>query len=108
MPRILPDPLAALPEGMVRKGGSNDLPLNLDHRHDPPAPFLARDGQTGQIFSIPFAFGQKVNIDGHTDIKAIVTGFAFYPHNSEVRVEWFANGDAKLAWIGAGRLTLAQ
>ena len=75
---------------------------------DAYAPFLARGGQTGQIFSIPFAFGQNVNIDGHTDIKAIVTGFAFYPHNSEVRVEWFANGDAKLAWIGAGRLTLAQ
>jgi hypothetical protein len=53
---------------------------------------------------LPFKFGDRVVVDGQHGIEGVVTGFAIYPHTSEIRIEWFANGDAKSAWFAHWRV----
>lgn len=56
-------------------------------------------------FHTPFAFGDKVTVDGDASITATVIGFAFYPHQSLVFCAWFNNGAVVEAWFGDFRLT---
>ena len=58
----------------------------------------------GAFISFLFRIGDCVIIDGHKDIHGIVTGLAHFEFHDEIRVEWFANGDAKQFWFSASLL----
>jgi hypothetical protein len=57
---------------------------------------------------LPFEFEARVHIDGDKSIVAVVTAFMISVDGLQVRVEWFANGDAKSAWIGERRLSRVE
>ena len=57
---------------------------------------------------LPFRFGSRVVVDDKMGIEGVVTGFAIYPHVAEVRVDWFANGDAKSSWFAEWRVKAVQ
>lgn len=50
-----------------------------------------------------FTFGEHVTIDGGT-VKGRVIGFCFYPHDSQVQVSWWNNGDVVEKWVAEWRL----
>jgi hypothetical protein len=54
-----------------------------------------------------FAFGDTVTIDSGT-VKGRVIGFCFYPHDSQVQVSWWNNGDVVEKWIAEWRLTAVK
>ena len=55
------------------------------------------------IIELPFSFGDRVQIDG--DIQARAVGFCFYPHGMQIQCSWFHNGDAKTDWFASWRVT---
>ena len=59
-------------------------------------------------FEAPFDIGETVRVDGKTGIEGRVTGYALYAATCEIRVEWFANGDAKSAWFPDWRVSQIQ
>jgi hypothetical protein len=58
-------------------------------------------------FDSRFKFGDQVLIDGGS-IHGRVIGFCFYPHDHQVQVSWWNNGDVVEKWLGAWRLTPAE
>ena len=64
-----------------------------------------QDAPRSTTYRVPFKFGTRVQVDAPLGIEGVVTGFAVYPHMSEVRVDWFANGDAKSAWFADWRVS---
>ena len=63
------------------------------------------DSVTVRVYEgLPCKFGTRVVVDGKFGIEGIVTGWAAYPHATEIRVDWFANGDAKSAWFADWRV----
>ena len=57
---------------------------------------------------MPHKFGARVVVDGKSGIEGVVTGWAAYPHATEVLVSWFANGDATSAWFADWRVKAAE
>ncbi len=58
-------------------------------------------------FNSKFKFGDKVRIDGGV-VTGTVIGFCFYPHDHQVQVAWWNNGDTVEKWLGAWRLEAAS
>lgn len=57
------------------------------------------------LFGSPFAIGDKVQIDGHTNLVAVVTGGAWYgTRGCLIEVSWLHNGVTQIAWIHPSRL----
>jgi hypothetical protein len=58
-------------------------------------------------FDSKFKFGDLVKIDGGT-ITGRVIGFCFYPHDHQVMVSWWNNGDVVEKWVAAWRLKAVE
>jgi hypothetical protein len=54
-----------------------------------------------------FCFGDTVVID-EGSVKGTVVGFCFYPHEKQVQVSWWNNGDLVEKWVGEWRLKAWQ
>lgn len=57
--------------------------------------------------SSDFSFGDTVSIDKGA-IKGRVIGFCFYPHDIQIQVSWWNNGDLVEKWIAEWRLSRWQ
>lgn len=56
-------------------------------------------------FEPPYPLGELVRVDGNVGIEGRVTGYALYASGCEIRIEWFANGDAKCVWFPDWRVS---
>lgn len=60
------------------------------------------------VYAAPFSIGQRVHIDGCTDLKGTVTAILWRSAAvQQLEVSWIHNGSSMAAWVEPFRVTEA-
>ena len=56
-------------------------------------------------YTTRFGIGDNVVLDGHADMKVVVTGIAIYSWDVQYQVAWVQNGSNHECWVPQLRLS---